>query len=62
MLCNEGSRKKYDQEGMDVVENLPKIDVALFFTLLFGADVLQDFIGNINHHTCYRSSQDGYGN
>lgn len=40
-------RKKYDQQGLNGVKNLPVLDATAFFNMMFGSDYFNHLIGRL---------------
>lgn len=47
-------RKKYDQQGMNGVKNLPVLDATAFFNMMFGSDYFNHLIGASRATFCLR--------
>lgn len=45
VLQDSELRKKYDQQGMNGVKNLPVLDATAFFNMMFGSDYFNHLIG-----------------
>lgn len=47
VLGDEKRRSDYDLHGKDAVQEMPTIDASLFFTMLFGSEALEPFVGKV---------------
>ena len=58
VLGNEGLRKKYNKLGKEGLKDMSIIDSEAFYTLLFGTDKLQFYIGEIIIYTLMTTDND----
>ncbi|KAH8739527.1 DNAJ protein [Cryptosporidium ryanae] len=47
ILADPELRRRYDEYGMGATEDMPVIDSSLIFTLLFGSDNLEKYVGKL---------------
>lgn len=47
VLGDEKRRQEYDMHGKTATDKMPIVDSGLFFTMLFGSEALEPFVGKV---------------